>query len=535
MALPNIPTKQSPITAEVLQTTVSKIGIKIPEHLVQDYAATLADAQQDMETLMAMDDFVPIPDTSRFPRTRVHYPSKDDNPFGAWAWKATVKNIDDREVKEGLLAGRTVCLKDNVCLAGVPCLFGTNVFSDWVPNTDATIVTRILKAGGVITGKATCNNFCSFGVSNTAAQGPVGNPYDTTRSAGGSSSGTGVLVATGEVDLGIGADQGGSIRVPAAHVGIVGLKPTYGLVPYTGLISGELSVDHVGPMTPHVLSNALLLRVIAGVDGIDDRQSVGTPYPPKVPDYHSLLLAARSPNGGTRKMRIGILLEGGHITGMDQRVFECVQNAARKFKDLDAEVEEISIPEHLDMALRPIDYARFSRANDLQGRAAGRKQLYLTDFAQLVYPWTQEKFDKVCVSSASIMINGLYADERYPMLHGKCHNMLRRLQMKYDTALEKVDILVMPTTPWVAKVMPPVDAPPRIHFQEANGLVRNTQPFNHTGHPALTIPCGMLPPPEGPETLRLPVGMQLVGKHFDELTLYKAALAWSDEFDWKSM
>lgn len=202
----------------------------------------------------------------------------------------------------------------------------------------------------------------------------------------------------------------------------------------------------------------MLLRVIAGVDGIDDRQSVGTPYPSQVPNYHTLLLAARkaqsllmlpdssfprlglsfpvgdntsrgigtneymaadvqinegargSPIEGMRKMRIGILKEGGEITGMDKRVFECVKNAAMKFKDLNAEVEGISIPDHLAAAqisrvLRCVFFqylradlittSRFSTVNDLLGRAAGRKQLYLTDFTALLHPWTQEKFDKV--------------------------------------------------------------------------------------------------------------------------------------------
>ncbi|KAF8578611.1 amidase signature enzyme [Ramaria rubella] len=550
MALPQISfetSSSSPITPQVLQETVSKIGIQVPEHLVADYTATLTGAQQAMEIVMAMDDFVPEPDTKRFPRTNIHKPSKEENTFGAWAWKATVKNTDENEAKKGLLSGKTVCLKDNVCLAGVPCLFGTDVFSGWVPNTDATLVTRILEAGGTIVGKSTCENFSHYGTSGTAAQGPVGNPYDPSRSAGGSSSGTGVLLATGEVDLGIGADQGGSIRLPSAHVGIVGLKPTFGLVPYTGVISGEYTVDHAGPMATDVLSNALLLQVIAGVDGIDDRQ-MGAPLQSQVLDYPSLLLVARKTNSllmvpdasiGTqqasmRQMRIGILKEGGEITGMDPRVFECVKLAAMKFKELGAEVIEVSVPWHLTGALVGRVH-RFSQVNNLLGRGSGRQQLYLNDFMALLNPWTQEKFEKLFVNTANTIINGLYAAEHYPTLHGKCHNLLRKLRLEYDKAFDKVDILAMPTTPWVPKVLLPVNANPLAHFEDTHGLTYNTQPFDHTGHPALSIPCGMLSPPEGPETLKLPVGLQLVGKHFEELTLYKAALAFSDNFDWKNL
>ncbi|KAF8527604.1 amidase signature enzyme [Hysterangium stoloniferum] len=544
MALPTVSIKvseQSQITSEVLQKTVSKINVKIRDYLVEDYTAALTEGQQAMETVMAMDDFVPKPDTTRFPRINVHYPTKEENKLNGWAWKATVKNLNDDEAKNGPLYGKTVCLKDNVCLADVPCLNGTDVFSNWVPKTDATVVTRILEAGGIITGKAMCENLSAFGVSNTAAQGPVGNPYDPTRSAGGSSSGTGVLVATGQADMGIGGDQGGSIRVPAAHVGIVGLKPTYGLVPYTGIVSSEFSVDHTGPMTPDVISNALLLQVIAGIDGIDDRQDPKTPLPSEVPKYHALLLAARDArsllslplNGGTRPMKIGILKEGGETTNMDPRVFGCVKNAAMKFAELGAVVEDISVPGHLSAPL--IALYRFSQANNLLGRGGGRKQLYLNDYTELFHPWTQEKFDKLFPNSANTMINGLYADEHYPMLHGKCHNLLRKLRLDYDAVLNEVDILIMPTTPWVAKVMPPPNASPLTHFGEARGLLDNAQPFDHTGHPALSIPCGVLSPPEGPETLKLPVGMQLVSKHHHELTLYKAGLAWSEAFDWKNV
>ncbi|KIJ54161.1 hypothetical protein M422DRAFT_775353 [Sphaerobolus stellatus SS14] len=564
MALPTIDLKipvQSPINPKIVQKTVGKIGVKIPDHLVEDYTTTLASAQQAMEKVLAMDDFFPIPDLTRFPRTDVHLPSNEENPLNGWAWKATVKNINEEEAKEGLLYGKTVCLKDNICLAGVTCLNGTTVFNNWIPQTDATIVTRILEAGGTIVGKAMCENFSAFGVSNTAAQGPVLNPYDKSRSAGGSSSGTGVLIANGEVDMGIGGDQGGSIRLPAAHVGIVGLKPTFGLVPYTGIVSNEVSVDHTGPMSPDILSNALLLKVIAGVDGIDDRQGFGTPLPSQVPNYPVLLESSRksrtltliadnafpmgaedheSPHGvaalkdGMRPMRIGILKEGGEITGMDPRVFECVRNAAKKFEELGAVVEEISVPGHLTAALIARVH-RFSQSNNLLGRANGRKQLYLNDYTALLHPWNQEKWDKLFPSTVNTLINGLYADEHYPMLHGKCHNLLRKLSLEYDEALNKVDILVMPTTPWVAKVLLPATARPLDHFKESEGLTYNTQPFDNTGHPALSMPCGLLPPPEGPEDLKLPIGMQLVAKHFHELALYKAGLAWSDAFNWKEM
>ncbi|CCM01509.1 uncharacterized protein FIBRA_03565 [Fibroporia radiculosa] len=542
--------QNSPVTQEVLQQTAAKIGVRVPQEREVEFTEMLASAREAMEQVMAMDDFYPEPDVAKFPRTNISSVSTNENHFNAWATKATVQNVDKDELATGILTGKRVVLKDNVCLAGVPCNFGTAVFSDWVPRTDATVVTRILEAGGTIVGKATCENFSAFGVSNTSALGLVGNPYDKSRSAGGSSSGCGVLIALGEADLAIGGDQGGSIRLPAAHVGIVGLKPTFGLVPYTGIVSNEITHDHTGPMSPDVPSNALLLRAIAGVDGIDDRQIAGTPFRHQVPDYPALLSAARSAHallqvgvpsgatglepGTTRKMRIGILKEGGEVQYMDKRVYECVERATKKFQELGAEVVEVSVPEHLTASL--IGRAqRFSQSNNLLGRGNGLRQLYLTDFVEKLLPWNQEKFDKLFVNSANILINGLYADDHFPQLYGKTQNLFRKLRFEYDAVLKDVDVLVMPTTPWVAKVMQPREASLIDHYKDYNGLTYNTQPFNNTGHPALSIPCGMLPPPEGPESLRLPVGMQLVGKFWDELTLYKAALAWSDAFDWKTL
>ncbi|KAK8055987.1 amidase signature enzyme [Apiospora rasikravindrae] len=184
---------------------------------------------------------------------------------------------------DATLKGKTVCLKDNIALAQVPCLLGTESFTDWTPQMDATIATRVLEAGAQITGKAVCENLSRGAVSVTAATGPVHNPFVRGYSAGGSSSGTAALVASGAVDLGIGCDQGGSVRIPAAKCGLYGFKPTFGLVPYTGIASNDASVDFVGPMTRTCLECATLLEVLAGADGLDDRQGAGCPFPGQVP------------------------------------------------------------------------------------------------------------------------------------------------------------------------------------------------------------------------------------------------------------
>ena len=177
-----------------------------------------------------------------------------------------------QEATDGPLAGRTVAIKDNIMVAGVPMMNGSETLEGFVPTRDATVVTRLLAAGATITGKAVCEDLCFSGGSHTSRTGPVRNPWDPTRSAGGSSSGSAALVAAGAVDLAVGGDQGGSVRIPSAYSGTVGHKPTHGLVPYTGAFPIELTLDHLGPITRTVADAALMLGVLAGADGLDPRQ-----------------------------------------------------------------------------------------------------------------------------------------------------------------------------------------------------------------------------------------------------------------------
>jgi amidase len=209
---------------------------------------------------------------------------------------------------------------------------------------DATVVTRILAAGGVIQGKSVCENLSRGAVSITAATGPVSNPYASGYSAGGSSSGTGALVGSGAVDMGIGCDQGGSIRIPASLCGLYGFKPTIGLVPYTGIASNDASLDYVGPMTANAMDNALLLEAISGVDGLDDRQAAGTPFPSEVPKYSQILEITKEK--GVSGMKIGILKEGVDLAGINADVKMKFGAAAKVFERLGASVEEVSIPMH---------------------------------------------------------------------------------------------------------------------------------------------------------------------------------------------
>src|ERR1700729_2181083 len=193
--------------------------------------------------------------------------------------KTTVEGAANDKLK-----GKTVVIKDNICLAGVPMMNGASTMEGYVPDVDATVTARILDAGGTIVGKSVCEYFCFSGGSHTSSTGPVHNAHKMGYSAGGSSSGSATLVALGEVDMALGGDQGGSIRMPSAFCGTYGMKPTHGLVPYTGIMPIEIYVDHTGPITANVADNALLLEVLAGPDGYDPRQ-----YNVKTHPYASML------------------------------------------------------------------------------------------------------------------------------------------------------------------------------------------------------------------------------------------------------
>lgn len=280
-------------------------------------------------------------------------------------------------------------------MAGVPCLLGTDTFTGWIPKTDATVITRILAHGGTIAGKAVCENLSRGAVSATAASGPVDNPYAKGYSAGGSSSGTAALVGGGAVDMGIGCDQGGSIRIPAALCGLYGFKATTGLVPYTGIASNDASVDYVGPVTKTCMDCAELLQAIAGVDGLDDRQIAGVPFPEDVPKYAEIL-RSMDLKKGLEGIKIGILKEGLEPRTLDSGVKDKFWAAAKVFERLGADVTEVSLPIHAQARTIYTVMSKMGNHMGMLGRATGRRGMLLTDlFEKKNLPYTQDVLAKV--------------------------------------------------------------------------------------------------------------------------------------------
>ena len=477
---------------------------------VEQIIGPLANAYAALD---AMPDEVPA---IKYPARSFHRPERDENRCGAWYVKTAIKGA-----ASGKLAGRRVALKDNVCLAGVPMMIGADILEGYVPDVDATVVTRILDAGGEIAGKAVCEYFCVSGGSHTSSTGPVQNPRKLGYSAGGSSSGSAALVAAGEVDMAIGGDQAGSIRIPASFCGIVGLKPTFGLVPYTGIAPLEMTIDACGPMTANVRDNALLLEVIAGPDGIDSRQR-GMPA-----DRYTNALDF---TGGANGLRIGVVKEGFGHSNSEADVDACVRDAARRFAKLGADVEDISVPSHADgfpvwAAIRG-DAACITLL-EMNGAGINHEGLYVTSLMEKAMGWRQHA-DQFADTIKIASILSKYTVDRYGgHYYGKAQNIRRRLRAKYNAALVKHDLLLMPTTPMKAQKMPEPGASREEYVQRALEMIANTAPFDISHHPAMAIPCGMS---DG-----LPVSMMLVGKYWDEPAIYRAAHAFEQMEDWRAL
>lgn len=448
-----------------------------------------------------------------FPRQDLGYrPLGDENAHNGWAWKCTIKGAET-----GKLAGKRIGIKDNIAVAGMPMTNGTVLLAGYIPKEDATLVTRILEAGGEIVGKTTVPSFCfdGAGMTNDFGYQPT-NPHNEKYTPGGSSSGSAITLHTGEADITIGGDNGGSIRIPSSWSGTYGIKPTFGLVPMTGGFSIEMTTEHFGPMALTVEGCALMLEVIAGADGYDPRQSRDI----VAEGYLSAL------TNDIKGLRIGIVKEGFGRAGMSETdVDETVLTAARRFAKIGAIVEEVSIPMHLDgnaiWGAINIEGGTYKMVTG-DGVGTNWRGHYAADMADLYGSTRRARPQDYPDTVKLVAMIGRYMSERYNhYYYAKGQNLSRRLRAAYDDALAKYDVLVMPTTPMKAQPFPEDDSMAS-YFSTTLGMLANVDPFNVSGHPAMNVPCG--------KSNGLPVGMQIIGKHFDEGTVFKVAHAYEQNF-----
>lgn len=325
----------------------AKNNIIIPEHDVEGYLVVLQSAEFTAAAVDALPDYIderllPTPTyggVRRFSRPQL-------NDMNAWSHQT---NLIAANPTSNRLKGRKILIKDNMSLGGVPFTCGT--FAELVSRSnqhplspiDAIVVKRLLEHGVTISGTATCENYSLTPMSYTSVNGPVHNPWLRNFNAGGSSSGGACLLglrlarrasvpglehAGDDIGMALGGDQAGSIRVPASYCGVFGLKPTYGLVPYTGIAGLHPMIDHAGPMALKVEDIALLLQVIAGYDGMDGRMSPETPLRENVQEYYEALRAFPGEEKSTRQLRIGIITESLDSPHTSPEVASVVREAA---------------------------------------------------------------------------------------------------------------------------------------------------------------------------------------------------------------
>jgi amidase len=498
-----------PSVSEILE-----IGQSFGLHLTDEDAESFRGLMKGpLASYGRIDELVEPKPPVKYPRAPGYRPGPAENPLNAWYWKSTIKGAPS-----GILAGKTVAVKDNICVAGVPMANGSRVLEGYVPEIDATVVTRVLDAGGTILGKAACEDLCFSAGSHTCATGPIRNPFNPKHSTGGSSGGSAALVAAGEVDMALGGDQGGSIRTPSCWCGVYGLKPTWGLVPMTGGMPISYAVDHCGPICSSTENVARLLTAIAGQDPGDPRTTIA-----RTQDYMAAL------GQGVKGLKIAMMKEGFAHPESDPATDRKVRDAIAELKKLGAIVEEVSVPMHYDGPhIWTAIILEGATEMMIKGNGLGNNWngSYATSLLEMFARGWRSRPDDMSETCKLVLLTGEYMNRRYHgRYHAKGQNLRPVLRAAYDTVLRDYDMLAMPTIPFPATEIPPPDAPRELYVERALNMQHNTCPFDVTGHPAFTVPVGLVG--------GLPVGMMLVGRHFEETSLLRAGAAFEGLGDWK--
>ena len=424
----------------------------------------------------------------------------------------TEEQIEGDPDAEGPLADATVAVKDNISTEGIRTTCGSEMLADYVPPYSATAVDRLTDAGATIVGKTNMDEFGMGTTTETSAFGPTRNPVDTDRVPGGSSGGSAAAVAAGEADVALGSDTGGSVRCPAAFCGVVGVKPTYGLVSRYGLIAYANSLEQIGPIAGTVEEAAAALDVIAGDDPHDGTTRDLGEVEGAAPEAGY----AAAADGDVDGMTIGIPTE--LFDGADERVVETVEAAIADLEARGAETTEISLPsvEHAVQAyyviamaeassnLARFDGVRYGHRSDSDGN-------WNESFAET----REEGFGaevKRRILLGTYALSAGYHDKYYD----KAQDARAWVRQDFEAAFDDVDVIASPTMPVLPfELGESLDDPLRMYLADAN-----TTPANLANLPAISVPAG--------EADGLPVGLQLVGPKFGEETIVRAASAVED-------
>jgi aspartyl-tRNA(Asn)/glutamyl-tRNA(Gln) amidotransferase subunit A len=394
----------------------------------------------------------------------------------------------------GPLHGIPIALKDNILTAGVPTTAGSRILDDFVPSGDASIVRQLRRAGAILIGKTNLSEFAYGTETDNPRFGRTLNPWDTQRIPGGSSGGSAAATAAFMCPAAIGTDTGGSIRIPSALCGIVGLKPTFGRVSCHGVIPLAPSLDHVGPLARRVLDAALILGAIAGYDRLDEL-SLRNP----VPDYFAH--ATQS----SKRFRVGLPQEF-FFDELDRDVDRAVRAAAATLEGRGIQIEEVSLP-HVPESVEASTQLAYAEATSFH-QSAGYFPARAADYA----PDVRGRLEEGARILATDYLRALG---------------IRRLVRKdFHQALLRVDAILVPTVPIPAPCVDEQTVVINSHrVPVRSSLIRFNRPSNLTGLPAITVPCGLT-------SKGLPIGLQLIGRAFEETTILRLAHIFEEATTW---
>ena len=408
------------------------------------------------------------------------------------------------------LTGIPIAIKDNMCTKGTLTTCSSKILANYIPPYDATIVSKLKQAGAIIIGKSNMDEFAMGSSTENSGMHLTHNPWDLKRVPGGSSGGSAAAVAAHECIVATGSDTGGSIRQPASFCGVVGFKPTYGRVSRYGLVAFASSLDQIGPLTKDVTDTAIMMNTIAGYDKKD---STSAEIP--VPDYQKALV------DNIKGLKIGYIKELMG-KGIDKAVKKSIEAAMKKFEELGAKLVEVSLPSFEYAVATYYLIAPAEASSNLaryDGVKFGHRSKETKDLLTMYYNTRREGFGSE--AKRRIMI-GTYALSAgyYDAYYLKALKVRTLIKQDFEKAFKKCDVLISPTCPTVAfKIGEKASDPLSMYLSDIA-----TIPVNLAGLPGISIPCGF--------SNKLPIGLQIIGKAFDEETILRSAFSFEQNTDW---
>ncbi|MFP4133101.1 MAG: Asp-tRNA(Asn)/Glu-tRNA(Gln) amidotransferase subunit GatA [Halothece sp.] len=431
--------------------------------------------------------------------------------------ESTAKKVDEKIAageEIGLLEGLPIGVKDNMCMTGVPTTCGSRILENFVPPYESTVTSKLKQAGAVLVGKTNLDEFAMGSSTENSAYTLTANPWDTSRVPGGSSGGSAAAVAAQECVAALGSDTGGSIRQPASFCGVVGIKPTYGLVSRFGLVAFASSLDQIGSFGRSVEDAAVLLGAIAGHDPADS-----TSLNIEIPDYTQYLTPELPKD---RKLKIGVITET-FGEGLSEEVKRAVEAGIEQFKALGAEIVEISCPRFRYGLPAYYIIAPSEASSNLARYDAVRYGKRSEDADNLLSMYTKTRAEGFGAEVKRRIMVGTYTLSAgyYDAYYLKAQKVRTLIKQDFEKAFESVDLLVCPTSPTTAfKAGEKTDDPLSMYLSDLT-----TVPVSLAGLPALNLPCGF-------DSQGLPIGMQLIAKVLREDQLLHTAYVYEQATDW---